>query len=92
MTIKGVVESVVFQNSDSGFTVAKVLCDTRLLTVVGRLTSLFEGQIIVATGNVVQNEKFGEQFQVENYTLSQPATEVGIVKYLSSGLIRGWGL
>ncbi len=91
MTIKGVVESVVFQNSDSGFTVAKVLCDTRLLTVVGRLTSLFEGQIIEATGSIVQNEKFGEQFQVENYTLSQPATEVGIVKYLSSGLIRGVG-
>ena len=85
------VESIVFHNDGTGFTVAKVIVDSRPRTIVGQISSIFEGQIIQAEGKIVQSERWGEQFSVESYSLSEPISEVGIVKYLSSGLIPGIG-
>ena len=91
MTIKGVVESIVFHSDGTGFTVAKVLSDLKITTVVGQFSTIFEGQTLNAEGKIVQSERWGEQFQVESYTLSDPVTEIGIEKYLASGLIPGIG-
>lgn len=91
MTLKGVVENVVFQNKENGFTVARVSANNELVTVVGRLSSIYQGQEIKATGSFVTDARWGEQFKVDSYQVSEPTNEEGIIRYLSSGLIKGVG-
>lgn len=91
MTLKGVVENVVFQNKENGFTVARVSANNELITIVGRLSTIYQGQEITATGNFVTDARWGEQFRIDSYQIKEPASEEGIIRYLSSGLIKGVG-
>ena len=91
MTLNGVVENIVFQNKENGFTVARVSANRELITIVGKLSKLYQGQEICATGNFVTDARWGEQFRVDTYTVSEPKTTDGIIRYLSSGLIKGVG-
>lgn len=91
MVLKGIVENIVFQNKENGFTVARVSANREIITIVGKLSSIFQGQEITATGNFITDARFGEQFRVETYTLQEPKNEDGIVRFLSSGLIKGIG-
>ena len=91
MVINGVIETIVFQNKENGFTVARVSSNKELITIVGKLSKIYQGQEIEATGNFVTDARFGEQFRVDTYTIKEPNTNEGIIKYLSSGLIAGIG-
>ncbi len=91
MIVKGVVEHIVFQNQENGYTVADINSNNELITFVGKMPSLRSGQIIVATGNFISSQKWGEQFEVSQFEVTEPSTVEGIKKYLSSGLIRGVG-
>ncbi len=91
MVLNGVVESIVFQNSQNGFTVARVLVNGDLITIVGTLSRIYEGQEIRIDGDFVQDARWGKQFRIQTYSLKEPQTTEGIVKYLSSGLIPGIG-
>lgn len=91
MVLNGVIESIVFQNAQNGFTVARVLVKKEEVTVVGTLSKVFQGQEICAEGDYVFDPRFGEQFRIKSYSLKEPKTEAGVIKYLSSGLIPGIG-
>ena len=91
MVLDGVIESIVFQNSQNGFTVARVLVKNEVVTVVGTLSKIYQGQEISAVGNFVSDARFGKQFRVQSYELKEPKTEEGVIKYLASGLIPGIG-
>lgn len=91
MVVKGVVENIVFQNKENGYTVADVDNNGELITLVGKMPSLREGQVIVATGEFVSSQKWGEQFSVTQFEITEPSSIEGIKKYLSSGLVRGVG-
>lgn len=43
------------------------------------------------TGILKQHPKYGAQFQIETFTKEVPATEQGIIHYLSSDLFVGIG-
>ncbi len=91
MVLNGVIESIVFQNKQNGFTVARVLVNNEKITIVGTLSRIYEGQEICATGHLVVDSRFGEQFRVESFSLKEPKSTDGIMRYLSSGLISGIG-
>ncbi len=91
MIVKGVVENIVFQNVENGYTVADVDNNGELVTIVGKMPALREGQLIVADGQFVSSAKWGEQFSVSSFEITEPTTIDGIKKYLSSGLVRGVG-
>jgi len=91
MVVKGVVENIVFQNQENGYTVADVDNNGELVTVVGKMPSLRVGQIVVATGDFVSSQKWGEQFSVTQFEVTEPSSVEGIKKYLSSGLVKGVG-
>ncbi|MBO5102486.1 MAG: AAA family ATPase, partial [Clostridia bacterium] len=91
MTINGVIESIVFQNSENGFTVARVSSNREVITIVGTLSKIYTGQEICATGNFVTDSRWGEQFRIDSYSIKEPNSGEGVVKYLSSGLIPGIG-
>ncbi len=95
--VTGTVESVVFRNEETGYTVlsvrptAEVLHDARRLTVVGKCATVWEGEEITALGKWVEDARFGKQFHAESLTCVTPTSIEGIRRFLASGLIRGIG-
>src|SRR4030042_1281294 len=77
----------------SRFVVAKLREKEKkeLTTIIGNLSGINPGESLKLTGKWVQNKRFGEQFQVESFEVTVPATLHGIQKYLASGLIKGIG-
>ena len=92
-TISGILENISYLNEDTGFVVARVQEKGKrgLTTIVGNLSGIHPGESLRLTGNWSQNKRFGEQFQVEAFEITVPATLHGIRRYLSSGLIKGIG-
>ena len=91
--IHGLLERISYHNEENDFVVAKLREKDKkdLTTIVGNLSGINPGESLKLTGNWVQNKRFGEQFQVETFEVTIPATLLGIQKYLASGLIKGIG-
>jgi len=89
--IKGHIEKISFESSETGYTIAKVRCAQGLITVVGNLLSPAVGAELVMTGAWENHPKFGPQFKVERFETRAPTSTKGIMKYLGSGLIKGLG-
>ena len=49
--LEGVIERIVFQNEESGFTVARLQVENDLVTVVGLLSGLHPGEEVKFNGN-----------------------------------------
>ncbi len=90
--LEGILDRIVYQNAENGYTVARMLrSGLERVTVVGNLAGVQPGESLRVTGKWIHNERFGDQFEVERFESVLPGTEEGIEKYLSSGLIRGIG-
>ena len=90
-TIEGSVEEVVFHSEDTGFTVLELATDEELLTVVGELVQVDIGEALKVTGQFVTHPTYGSQFKAAIVERTLPATSGAILKYLSSGAIKGIG-
>jgi exodeoxyribonuclease V alpha subunit len=91
--IHGLLERISYHNEENDFVVAKIREKEKkeLTTIVGNLSGINPGESLKLTGKWVHNKRFGEQFQVESFEVTAPATIHGIQKYLASGLIKGIG-
>ncbi|MBQ0126324.1 MAG: AAA family ATPase, partial [Clostridiales bacterium] len=89
--IEGSVEKIIYSNEQNGYTVCELETADELIVTVGIMPYLSEGETIKALGNYVNHKSFGRQFKVEYYEKQLPATESAILKYLSSGTIKGIG-
>jgi exodeoxyribonuclease V alpha subunit len=91
--IQGLLERISYHNEENDFVVAKLREKEKkeLTTIVGNLSGVNPGESLKLTGKWVHNKRFGEQFQVETFEVTIPATLLGIQKYLASGLIQGIG-
>ena len=92
-TLRCVVERITYQNEDNGYTVLKVKVKNHpdLVTVVGSMADVHVGSVLSLTGSWRIDAKYGQQFSMESYEETLPATVYGIEKYLGSGLIKGVG-
>lgn len=89
--LNGIVESIVFKSSNTGYTVIKFRENNIIHTAVGVLPHVKEGQNLKITGSWVNHSQFGKQFKVEECEEILPTSKDGIEKYLSSGIIQGIG-
>ncbi len=89
--IEGTVQNIVFQNPENGYTIAEIIYEGAVLTVVGSMPLLCMGEILSAEGRFTHHQNYGKQFLVEGYTTELPCATDGIRLYLSGGLIRGIG-
>ncbi|HEK86628.1 MAG: ATP-dependent RecD-like DNA helicase [Candidatus Saccharicenans sp.] len=89
--LEGTIEQVIYYNPDNGYSVFKVKTERGEVTVVGNFPPLSPGEYLKLNGQWVNNQKFGQQFQMESFSLTLPASTKGIEKFLASGLIRGIG-
>ncbi|MGD8954515.1 MAG: helix-hairpin-helix domain-containing protein, partial [Desulfobacterales bacterium] len=89
----GQIEHITYTSEETGFTIARVKVEGRPdpVTVVGGLLAPTPGEVLQMTGEWVRHPKYGEQFRVEHYQSSIPATADGIRIYLGSGMIKGLG-
>lgn len=91
--LKGYIESITFLNPENGFVVAKLKENEKkdFVTIVGLMPSIQPGESVALEGNWKKHPSFGNQFEVENYSVEIPHDVVGIQKYLESGLVKGIG-
>jgi len=92
LTAKGTVAGIIYRNDENGYTIFTLdTIDGDDITCVGTFPTLSVGAVLSVSGKVVVHNRYGEQLSVEKFTMSDPTSRQGIVKYLSSGLIKGIG-
>ena len=91
-TISGIVDSIIYQNEDNGYTVCEIE-DTagNPVTLCGIIPYLAEGDRITARGSWVTHQTYGRQFKVESFEKDLPAGEGDVLRYLASGAVKGIG-
>ena len=102
VSIKGKYTKTIFQNSSTGYTIglfkvhdtnSEKLADylNRTITFTGYFHELNEIDTYIFFGNLVQHEKYGEQFNVTSYERCRPEEKNAILEFLTSGLFKGIG-
>jgi len=91
MSINGVIESVVHRNDQTGFAVIDLDCAGELITVVGELPGVSEGEELKVWGRYAVHPTYGLQFKSKVIERILPSSATAIQKYLKSGVIRGIG-
>lgn len=89
--IIGTVEKITYCNSANSYTVATVKTNKEVLTVVGMLPFLNEGDTASFSGKYTVHPTYGQQFQASAFERKVPQNAAAILKYLSSGAIKGIG-
>ena len=89
--IHGSVERITYRNKDNGYTVLKLKTDNDVLTATGIMPFVTEGDIITLYGNYFMHHNYGKQFKCDLCEVSIPETQSQILRYLSSGAIKGIG-
>ncbi len=90
LTVCGVVEEIIYNNPDNGYTVCDIdSIDNGLFTATGYMPYISEGESVSLTGCWTTHPDYGEQFHVNYYETVLPTDEQSVLKYLSSGVIPG---
>ena len=89
--IEGTVENVLFKNESNGYTVLDLDAGGELITVVGEIGDVEEGEGLILEGHYDTHRRFGTQFKAEYCERKLPESVVNIEKYLASGAVKGIG-
>lgn len=91
ITLSGVIQNIVYQNDDNGYTVCRIDADGEEYTAVGTMPYANEGEYVTLKGQFVVHPTYGSQFKVEYFEKKLPTDSKAIEQYLASGIIRGIG-
>ena len=91
LQLEGYVESVVYRNEENGYTVVEISDDDDYITAVGIMPRVHQGDLLKLTGNYKEHPNYGRQFSAQVCELCRPSGTAGILRYLSSGAIKGIG-
>lgn len=89
--ISGIVEKITFRNQQNGYTVCSLKVAKERITVVGVLPFISVGDNVKFTGEYTVHAVYGEQFIADYYETVTPKNVAAILRYLSSGIIKGVG-
>lgn len=88
--LSGTVESIIYRNEENGYTVTELSGDEEYVAV-GIMPDISPGEEVKLIGTFKHHPSYGQQFSVTTYEKSVPSDVAGILKYLSSGAIKGVG-
>jgi len=91
VTREGVLERITYYNEDSLYLVGKLRSSRDIVTIVGNLPPLGEGETLRIKGEWKVHPRYGQQVEVKNWERIIPTTEEGLRKFLASGLLKGVG-
>ena len=89
--LEGTVENIVYQNDQTGYVVLEIDVAGSLVTAVGELGEIYEGERVRLSGNFTAHQTYGTQFRATFCERSLPSGANDIYRYLASGVIRGVG-
>ncbi|NFG24666.1 ATP-dependent RecD-like DNA helicase [Clostridium botulinum] len=89
--IDGFVENIVFKSEETGYVVCKIRTAKNLISAVGTIPFIKEGQNVRIKGQWTMHKQFGQQFEIAEFEEILPDSLDGIEKYLSAGIIHGIG-
>ena len=91
-TLAGIVDTIIYQNGENGYVVFGMEDTTgAMVTVTGVVPYLSEGDTITVRGQWTNHNVYGRQFKAVSYDKQLPAELSDILRYLSSGAVKGIG-
>lgn len=91
LQLEGAVENIVYRNEQNGYTVLEIADGEDLITAVGIMPQASVGDTVNLTGFFITHKTYGKQFSVSVCKICRPTESADILKYLSSGAIKGIG-
>lgn len=91
MELQGEIIRIIYNNVNSGYSVLEIVQDERVYTVVGTFPPVSVGQIVKVSGTFKNVQQYGKQLVADKAEILPPSKVSGIIKFLSSGLIKGLG-
>ena len=92
MKITGVIENVIYKNSDNCYTVFLVNSSETVFTLVGNITSINVGESIEANVEESIHNKYGQQYKVIDYKIFIPKNDLDAqFRFLKSLKVKGLG-
>jgi len=90
--IQGTIHAVVYQNYENGYAVLRLgVGGGQNVTVVGTIPMPAVGERLMVTGRWSSHASYGRQFEAEFLERLMPQTEMEIMRYLSSRILKGIG-
>ncbi len=89
--IEGTIENIVYTNPENGYSVIDLSYEGSLVTVVGIMPSCCVGEKLKVRGQWTKHPSFGTQFKAEACERSMPKSAGDMLRYLSSGTVKGIG-
>ncbi len=92
VSYSGTIEEVTYYNEDTCYAVVALLSeDGTLVPAVGTMPFVTEGEDATLSGTWTMHPEYGRQLLVLRYEKIMPHTTAAILRYLSSGSIKGIG-
>ena len=91
LQLEGEVENIVFRNDENGYTVLEIADGDEQMTAVGVMPPVSAGDKVVMTGWFSEHKIYGKQFSARTCEICRPSESADILRYLSSGAVRGIG-
>ena len=91
LQLEGEVENIVFRNDENGYTVLEIADGDDLITAVGVLPPVTRGDRVILTGVFTEHRVYGRQFAARACEICRPSESADILRYLSSGAVKGIG-
>lgn len=92
MEIEGQIQEFIYQNENNDYSIAVFSSNEQeIITVVGYLPFVTEGDCLKLCGKMVVHQEYGEQFKIDTFEKIMPQTTEALAKYLGSGTIKGIG-
>ena len=89
--IKGYVEDIIYRNNENGYCVLDLSVGGELITAVGNLSGVNVGEELEMQGEWTSHAIYGSQFKITDYERRMPKSADDMLRYLSSGAIKGIG-
>ena len=91
LRLEGVVENIVYRNDENGYTVLEISDGDDYITAVGIMPLAAVGDKVALTGTFTEHRSYGRQFSAQACEVCRPTETADILRYLSSGAIKGIG-
>ncbi len=88
---RGYVENIIYRSEETAYTVFELNAAGETVTCTGTVAAISEGESCRVTGSYVEHAVYGQQLKLDSYEAVAPETEEAMLRYLSSGAIKGIG-
>lgn len=91
MEIKAIVNAILYENTENGFTVILLDDGTEYFRATANTVGLCKGMEIILEGEWITDSKYGKSFKASKWRENIPTKTESIIAYLGSGIFKGIG-